>query len=103
MLQRLAGALAVAAAVLGIEPVLAASREEFDAAWKAAEARVKEAAAKKTQWTTTTATLASAKKAADAGNLEEATALAQHADDLAAASLRQSDLEAESWKDAVIR
>jgi hypothetical protein len=53
--------------------------------------------------TTTTVTLANAKKAADGGKFDEATALAQHAEALANASISQAKDEQGHWQDAVIR
>ncbi len=82
---------------------LAASADDFNAAYANAEAAQKQAAQMKTAWTTTAATLNNAKKAADAGKFDEATALAQHAEALANASMTQAKEQQEHWRDAVIR
>ena len=47
--------------------------------------------------------LKAAKKAADAGNFDEATKHAQEAEALANASIAQAKEQATAWKNAVIR
>ena len=68
---------------LAASAAFAASSDDFNAAYAKAEAAQKQAVQMKTAWTTTAVTLANAKKAADGGNLDEAIALAQHAEALA--------------------
>ena len=60
-------------------------------------------AALRNQWTTTAATLAAAKKSADAGDFDKATASAKEAEALAKASIFQATSEKTRWKDMEIR
>ena len=76
---------------------------DFKAAYAAAEAANKEAGSLRNQWTTTAATLAAAKKAADAGEFDKAIASAKEAEALAKASIFQATSEKERWKDLEIR
>lgn len=82
---------------------LAASADDFKAAYAKAEAAENQAGALKNQWTTTETELKAAKKAADAGNFDEATKHAQEAEALANASIAQAKEQATAWKNAVIR
>ena len=79
------------------------SETDFKAAYAAAEAANKEAGSLRNQWTTTAATLAVAKKSADAGEFDKATASAREAEALAKASIFQATSEKERWKDMEIR
>jgi hypothetical protein len=79
------------------------SEADFKAAYAAAEAANKEAGSLRNQWTTTAATLAAAKKAADAGEFDKAIASAKEAEALAKASIFQATSEKERWKDMEIR
>jgi hypothetical protein len=79
------------------------SEADFKAAYAAAEAANKEAGVLRNQWTTTAATLAAAKKAADAGEFDKAIAAAKEAEALAKASIFQATSEKERWKDLEIR
>jgi hypothetical protein len=79
------------------------SEADFKAAYAAAEAANKEAGSLRNQWTTTAATLAAAKKSADAGEFDKATASAREAEALAKASIFQATSEKERWKDMEIR
>lgn len=81
----------------------AGSEDEFKAAYAAAEAANKEAGQLRNQWTTTANTLAVAKKAADAGEFDKATASAREAEALAKASIFQATSEKTRWKDLEIR
>ena len=93
-------ALPLAAAV----PALAAgSQGQYKAALTAANAAEQQAGALKTQWTTTEDELKAAKKAADAGDFDQATSLARHAEALAKASIAQAKEQAKVWKDADVR
>jgi hypothetical protein len=97
-------ALATALMIAGATSVLAAGSEaDFKAAYAAAEAANKEAGALRNQWTTTSATLAAAKKAAEAGNFDEAIASSKEAEALAKASIFQATSEKEAWKAREIR
>lgn len=89
------GALATAA--------MAASVDDFKAAYAKAEAAEKEAGAMKNQWTTTEAELKSAQAAADGGNYDEAVKHAEAAEALANASIAQAKEQATAWTNAVIR
>ena len=84
-------------------PALAASEADFKAALAAAEAVEKEAGGLRNQWITTEATLSAAKKAAEKGDFDAATASAKEAEALAKASIFQATSEKERWKDAEIR
>jgi len=96
--------LAATLLLAGAMSALAASTEaEFKAAYAAAEAANKEAGSLRNQWTTTAATLAAAKKAADSGDFDNAVAQAKEAEALAKASIFQATSEKERWKDLEIR
>jgi hypothetical protein len=71
---------------------------DFKAAYAAADAAEKEAGALRNQWTTTESTLAAARKAADAGNFEQAVALSKEAEARAKASIFQATSEKDAWK-----
>ena len=90
--------------VAGATSALAAGSEaDFKAAYAAAEAANKEAASLRNQWTTTAAAMAAAKKAADAGDFDQAVASAKEAEALAKASTFQATSEKKLWKDLEIR
>jgi hypothetical protein len=96
--------ITLACILLGATAAMAASSEaDFKAAYAAAEAANKEAAALRNQWTTTAATLADAKKAADKGDFDHAMASAKEAEALAKASIFQATSEKEAWKNLEIR
>jgi hypothetical protein len=101
--MKIARSLAAALLISGAGSALAAGSEaDFKAAYAAAEAANKDAAAVRNQWTTTAATLAAAKKAADAGNFDEAVAQAKEAEALAKASIFQATSEKDRWKNMEI-
>jgi hypothetical protein len=103
-IAKLAFPLATAFLIAGATSVLAAASEaDFKAAYAAAEAANKEAFALRNQWTTTSSTLAAAKKAAEAGNFDEAIASSKEAEALAKASIFQATSEKEAWKALEIR
>ena len=79
------------------------SEADYRAAYAAAEAANKEAGSMRNQWTTTAATLAAAKKSADAGDFDKAIASAKEAEALAKASIFQATSEKTRWKDMEIR
>jgi len=89
--------------ISGAATAFAASEADFKAAYAAAEAANKEAAGLRNQWTTTAATLAAAKKAADSGDFDQAVAQSREAEALAKASIFQATSEKERWKDLEIR
>jgi hypothetical protein len=96
--------LASAVLIAGATSVVAAGSEaDFKAAYAAAEAANHEAGALRNQWTTTSTTLAAAKKAAEAGNFDEAVASSKEAEALARASIFQATSEKEAWKALEIR
>ena len=76
---------------------------DFKTAYGAADAAEKEAGTLRNQWTTTESTLAAARKAAAAGNFEQATALSKEAEALAKASIFQATSEKDAWKALEIR
>ncbi len=94
----LAASLLIAAAA----PARAASEADFKTAYAAAEAAEKEAGSLRNQWITTETTLKAARKQADAGDFDAATATAKEAEALAKASIFQATSEKDRWKDAEI-
>jgi hypothetical protein len=83
----------------GAASALAASSEaDFKTAYAAAEAANKEAGSLRNQWTVTAAALTAAKKAADAGDFDQAVAQSKEAEALARASIYQATSEKEAWK-----
>ncbi len=95
-------AVSVALVVL-TTAAMAASADDFKAAYAKAEAAEKEAGAMKNQWTTTESELKAAQAAANAGNYDEAVKHAQEAEALANASIAQAKEQATAWTKAVIR
>jgi len=81
----------------------AASEVDFKAAYAAADSAEKDAGRLRNQWTTTEAALTAAKKAAEAGNFDQAVKSAQEAEALAKASIFQATSEKERWNAVVIR
>jgi hypothetical protein len=102
MIQQSAFVLALLAAS-AVSARAAGSEEEFKAAYAAADAANKEAGKLRNQWTTTANTLAAAKKAADAGDFDKATASAKEAEALAKASIFQATSEKTRWRDMEVR
>ena len=91
--------MATALLMAGTTSVLAASSEsDFKTAYAAAEAANKEAGSLRNQWTVTAAALAAAKKAADAGDFDQAVAQSKEAEALARASIYQATSEKDAWK-----
>jgi hypothetical protein len=91
--------LATALLMAGATSVSAASSEpDFKAAYAAAEAANKEAGSLRNQWTVTAAALVAAKKAADAGDFDQAVAQSKEAEALARASIYQATSEKDAWK-----
>jgi hypothetical protein len=81
----------------------AGSEADFKAAYAAAEAANKQAGVLRDQWTVTATALAAAKKAAEAGNFDEAVAQSKEAEALAKASIFQATSEKDAWKALEIR
>ena len=97
-------ALVFALLAAGVTSALAAGPEDdFKAAYAAAESANKEAGKLRNQWTTTASTLAAAKKSADTGDFDRATASAREAEALAKASIFQATSEKTRWKELEIR
>jgi hypothetical protein len=95
---------AIVLCVVGLATAaLAASAEDFKAAYAKAEAANAQAGALKNQWTTTTSELKAAQVAAAAGNYDEAVEHARQAEALANASTAQAKEQATAWTQAVIR
>jgi hypothetical protein len=91
--------LATALLMVGATSALAASPEsDFKTAYAAAEAANKEAGGLRNQWTVTAVALAAAKKAADAGDFDQAVAQSKEAEALARASIYQATSEKDAWK-----
>ena len=102
----LASALVAASMLLLAGPPCAhaeAPEAAFKTAYAAADAAEQEAGRLRNQWTTTESTLAAARKAAAAGNFEQATALSKEAEALAKASIFQATSEKDAWKALEIR
>jgi hypothetical protein len=96
----LASSLLTAAAT----SAMAANTEaDFKTAYAAAEAANKEAGLLRDQWTVTATALDAAKKAANAGDFDEAVAQSKEAEALAKASIFQATSEKEAWKTIEIR
>lgn len=98
--------LAASLATLGLlaSPLaLAADQADFKKALARAEEASKQAIAMKNQWTPSTAALADAKKAADAGDVDKALALAERSEALSKAAIAQSRAEEQAWREAVIK
>ena len=81
----------------------AGSEADFKTAYAAAEAANKEAGALRDQWTVTATALAAAKKAADAGDFDQAVAQSKEAEALAKASIFQATSEKDAWKALELR
>jgi hypothetical protein len=81
---------------------LAASADDFKAAYAKAEAAAKQAHALKNEWTFTAKELKAAKAAADAGKFDDAVKQAQEAEALANGSIAQAREQQKLWVDAVI-
>jgi hypothetical protein len=96
-------ALASALIAAATSALAAGSEADFTAAYAAAEAANQEAGLLRNQWTTTAAALAAAKKAADAGDFDQAVALSKDAEALAKASTFQATSEKDAWKAFEIR
>ena len=102
--EMLKSALVATLLVAGAVSALAAgSEDEFKAAYAAADAANKEAGKLRNQWTTTASTLAAARKAAESGEFDKATASAKEAEALAKASIFQATSEKTRWKEMEIR
>ena len=89
--------------IAGAVPALAASEDDFKAAYAAAETAEKEAGQLRNQWTTTELALSAAKKSAASGDFDKALASSKEAEALARASIFQATSEKERWKDLEIR
>jgi hypothetical protein len=97
-------ALASSLLIASATSVMAASSEaDFKTAYAAAEAANKQAGVLRDQWTVTATALADAKKAADAGNFDEAVAQSKQAEALAKASIFQATSEKDAWQALEIR
>ena len=104
MRTRVLTRLAVLLSVVGFATsALAATADDFKAAYAKAEAANKQAGALKNQWTTTAGELKAAKAAADAGKFDEAVKRAEHAEALAEASIAQAKEQETAWTRAVVR
>ena len=96
-------ALVTVLLVAGTMPALAASEDDYNTAFAAAQSAEKQADALRNKWTTTEAQLAAAKKAAAANDFDAAIAAAKEAEALAKASVFQATSEKDRWKDMEIR
>jgi len=95
--------LVLSSALLITGAALAAGSEvDYTTAYAAAEAANKEAGALRDQWTMTASALNAAKKAAGAGEFDQAIAQAREAEALAKASIFQATSEKDAWKNLEI-
>ena len=97
------GLAVIIALGLAASTALAASADDFKAAYAKAAAAEQAAGAVKNQWTTTEAELKAAQAAGNAGNFDDAIKHAQHAEALAVASIAQANEQSTAWTKAVIR
>lgn len=99
-MSKTSGVLALAAALslTALAPARAASEADYKAAYAAADAAEKEAGRLRNQWLPTEAALAAARKAAEAGNFDQALTQAREAEALAKASIYQATSEKDAWK-----
>jgi hypothetical protein len=95
--------ISLSSAVLMTSALAAGSEADFKTAYAAADAANKQAGALRNQWTVTAAALADARKAADSGDFDKATASSKEAEALAKASIYQATSEKELWKELEIR
>jgi hypothetical protein len=95
--------LAMALLAFAAASAFAASEADYKTAYAAAEAAEKQAGQLRNQWTTTETTLAAARKAAEAGDFDQAVAASKEAEALAKASIFQATSEKERWKNMEIR
>ena len=98
----LASALLAGMLVVG-GPAVAADMAAFKAAHAAADAERKKAAKVGMEWRDTGKMLKQAKKLAEKGKFEEATALADKAKAQGIAGQRQAEVQAKAWKAAVLK
>lgn len=97
-----APAVALALACL-TSAAVAATADDFKAAFAKAQAAEYAAGVAKNQWTTTETELKAAQAAADGGNFDDAIKHAQLAEALAVASIAQANQQSTAWTKAVIR
>lgn len=104
-MSRSISALAVLVLLGGfVVPAHAASTEaDYKAAYAAAESANTEANKLRNQWTTAVSALAAAKKAAEAGDFDKATAEAKKSEQLSKAAIFQTNEQKENWKLMEIR
>jgi hypothetical protein len=80
------------------DSALAATEDDFKAAYAEAESANKQAGQLRNQWTVTATALSDAKKAAAAGDFDKAVAASKEAGALAKASIFQATSEKDAWK-----
>jgi uncharacterized protein YkwD len=95
--------LAASVFALVCQAASAETADSFNAAYAKAQAAEKKAGELRNQWTTTEAALKGAKKAADGGDFDHAVQLAKQAEDMANASIAQSEREDKAWTESEIR
>jgi len=98
---------ALAAALLlstfAVHARAASTEADYKAAYAAAESANAEANKLRNQWTTAVSALAAAKKAAEAGDFDKATAEAKKSEQLSKAAIFQTNDEKKNWKLMEIR
>lgn len=81
----------------------ASTEADYKAAYAAAESANVEANKLRNQWTTAVSALAAAKKAAEDGDFDKATAEAKTSEQLSKAAIFQTNEQKENWKLMEIR
>jgi len=81
----------------------ASTEADYKAAYAAAESANAEANKLRNQWTTAVSALAAAKKAAEEGDFDKATAEAKKSEELSKAAIFQTNEQKENWKLLEIR
>ena len=104
-MRRSIAALAVAVLVGGfaVSAHAASTEADYKAAYAAAESANVEANKLRNQWTTAVSALAAAKKAAEDGDFDKATAQAKKSEQLSKAAIFQTNEQKENWKLMEIR
>jgi hypothetical protein len=105
LMRRSISALAVALLLSGfaVSAHAAGTEADYKVAYAAAESANAEANKLRNQWTTAVSALAAAKKAAEAGDFDKATAEAKKSEQLSKAAIFQTNEQKDNWKLMEIR
>jgi hypothetical protein len=96
-------ALSVLLAAGATSAYAASTEADYKAAYAAAEAANNEAGKLRNQWTTAVSALKNAKKAAEAGDFDKATAEAKKSEQLSKAAIFQTNEQKDAWKEMEIK